>query len=114
MNLTEKSAYIKGLIEGINPSESEEQTKILNAIVNLLEDITLTIKDLEETCGDFGRSICEMDEDLKDIEDLLFGDESICGCDDCDDCSNCGDLDNDMSCENCEEIISLDDEVLDD
>ncbi|MDE5853049.1 MAG: hypothetical protein K2G97_03290, partial [Oscillospiraceae bacterium] len=66
---------------------------------------------------DYGQSICEIDEDLRDIEDLLFGDESICGCDDCgdcDDCNNCGDLDDDMSCPNCEEIISLDDETLDD
>ena len=64
MNLTEKAAYIKGLIEGIKLDDSKEETKVLKSIVDLLEDMALSIKDLENVCEEHSEVIDEIDENL--------------------------------------------------
>ncbi len=49
MNLTEKAAYIRGLIEGLDVKDDSKENKILLAIVDLLDDLTLTVSDLEDS-----------------------------------------------------------------
>ena len=39
MNLTEKISYIRGLCDGLELDESKPEVKVLNAIVDLLDDI---------------------------------------------------------------------------
>ena len=49
MNLTEKVAYIKGLMEGMKLDESKDEIKVLHAMADLLEDLALTVSDLEDS-----------------------------------------------------------------
>ena len=39
MNLTERIAYIRGLAEGLKLDESKDEVKVINAIIDLLEDM---------------------------------------------------------------------------
>ena len=48
MTLSEKSAYIKGLMEGMQLDTEKNEGKLLKAMVDLLGDMALTIGDLED------------------------------------------------------------------
>lgn len=39
MTLTEKTAYIKGLVEGLELNADEKEVKVINAIIGLLDDM---------------------------------------------------------------------------
>ena len=47
MNLTEKAAYLKGLMEGLDLDASKKEVKVLNAMYDLLDDLALTVTDLD-------------------------------------------------------------------
>ena len=46
MTLSEKSAYLKGLMEGMKLDTETNEGKLLAAIVDLLGDITKTVSDV--------------------------------------------------------------------
>jgi glutamate-5-semialdehyde dehydrogenase len=48
MTLTEKVAYLKGLAEGLNLDENAKETKLFNAMFDILEDMALTVNDIDE------------------------------------------------------------------
>ena len=75
MNLTEKIAYIKGLTEGLSLDESKPEVKVINAIIDLLDDIAYDVKDLEELYDELSEEVDEIDQDLADVEDELFDDD---------------------------------------
>ena len=109
MNLTEKAAYIKGLIEGINLDNSKEETKILKAIVDLLEDVSLSIKDIDNVLEEHNAVIDELDENLADVEDIVYG----CDCNDSDcGCCGCDSGIYKVSCPNCEQVIELNEDMF--
>ena len=103
MNLTEKAAYIRGLMEGLELDKDAKETKVLNAIVDLLDDMALTVCDLEDSQAELEDYAEELDEDLGELEEEVYGDE----CDCCDDGFGYK-----TECPNCGEEILLDDEIL--
>lgn len=109
MNLTEKAAYIKGLMEGINLDDNKEETKILKSVVNLLEDVALTIKDLENSFEEHSEIIDELDENLADVEDIVY--HGVCNDSDCD-CCGCDSAIYKVSCPNCEQVIELNEDFF--
>ena len=118
MNLTEKVAYLKGLVEGLDINEDTKQGKIIMAMLDLLEDMALTISDNEDEMAELTAQVDEIDEDLALLEDEFYDDEE-CDCDD-DECDcDCDDEDEEedfyeVECPNCNETIYLDDDLLDD
>ena len=110
MNLTEKAAYIRGLMEGMDLDRDAKETKILTAIVDLLDDMSLTVCDMEDSQAELEDYVEELDEDLGSVEEELYGDDCDC-CDDEDDgfhykteCPNCGEeieIECDCDCEEC-------------
>ena len=55
MTICEKVAYIKGLAEGLDLDSNDKNSKVLKAIIELLEDVALTVEDLEDGCAE----LCE-------------------------------------------------------
>lgn len=47
MTNTEKVAYIRGLTEGLELDTDKKEVKVINAIIDLLDDIALTLADIE-------------------------------------------------------------------
>lgn len=107
MTLTERVAYIRGLMEGLGLDADSKETKVLNAMLELLDDMALTVTDLDGDIDDICDEIEEIEEEIdlleEDVDDLYedFDDDDCC----CDEdeyelkCSNCGDtviVDEDM------------------
>ena len=88
MNPAEKAAYLKGLIEGMNIDTTTNEGKLFAKIVDLLEDLALSVQDLEDETADLNSFCEELDEDLAHVEDDFYGLDDCCCDDDCD--CDCG------------------------
>ena len=109
MTITEKVAYIKGLMEGLALDQTKPEAKVLAAIVDVLGEIAETVKDSEERVEYLEGYCDELDDDLAVLEDEVYGDDDCdyddecdCDCCDCDDDCDCDDCDCD--CEELEEL----------
>ena len=49
MTISEKSAYLKGLMEGLKLSTESDEGKMIAAMVDLLGDMAKKITDIEDT-----------------------------------------------------------------
>ena len=98
MNICEKVAYLKGLMEGLTIDVESKEGKLFAAIVDVLEDMAYEIEDLGENALDIGDELDAISADLEDVENEVFG----CDCDD-DDCCCCDDDDDDCCCCDCDE-----------
>ena len=75
MTNTEKVAYIRGLTEGLELDTDKKEVKVLNAIIDLLDDIALTLADIEADHEELADQLDAVDEDLGTLEDDFYGDE---------------------------------------
>lgn len=110
MEITEKVAYIKGLIDGLGIDDTTKEGKVIRAIVDLLDDVALSVSDLEDSVDLLGEQLDAIDEDLEDIYEDYFGNE------DEDDDIDGDDFDGELyevECPSCGEIICIDEDMLD-
>lgn len=114
MTVTEKVAYLKGLVEGLDFDADKKETKVINAVLDVLEDLALAVSDLDDEMVVVTEQLDAVDEDLADLEEIFYEEYDDCDCD-CDDC-DCGcDCDEDMyevECPNCGELIYFDEEII--
>lgn len=109
MTITEKVAYLKGLAEGLDiDTEKSKEGKLIAAIIDVLEDMGLSIEDLESTTDELAEELDAVSDDLADVEEDLYGGEDECDCED-------GDEDEffQVECPNCGELLEIDEEALD-
>ena len=104
MTVTEKAAYIKGLVDMAHFEAETDEVKLIKAMADVIEEMALSIADLEDEVAMLEELVDEIDEDLGDVEEYVFDD-------DCDCC--CGDDYVEVECPACNEIICLDDSILD-
>ena len=122
MTVTEKVAYLKGLMEGLSVDETSKEGKILKAVVDVLGDLAMSVEDLEDYTAELTEQVDAVDEDLDSLENDFYGE-----CDCCDDdedeeyyditCPSCGDefsvdedtlLEGGIECPNCGEHLEFD------
>ena len=72
MNISEKAAYLKGLMDGLNLDTEKAEGKMISAIVDLLGDMAKRVKDIEETTIAISDELDEIEEDLDAIEDFIM------------------------------------------
>ena len=75
MNISEKAAYLKGLMDGLKLDTDSSEGKMISAIVDLLGDLTKTVSDVEETTIAISDELDEIEEDLDAIEDYILDEE---------------------------------------
>lgn len=75
MNLTEKSAYLKGLMDGMKLNTETDEGKMIAAIVDLLGDMTKKVTDIEDTTIAISDELDEIEEDLDAIDDYILDEE---------------------------------------
>ena len=76
MTISEKVAYLKGLAEGLNiDTEKSKEGKLISVMIGILEDISLSIEDLEENALDLGEEIDVLSDDLADVEAVVFDED---------------------------------------
>ena len=75
MTISEKSAYLKGLMDGLKLSTETDEGKMIAAIVDLLGDLTRKVTDIEDTTIAISDELDEIEEDLDAIEDYIMDEE---------------------------------------
>ena len=75
MTITEKAAYLKGLMDGLNLDTEKAEGKMISAIVDLLGDVTKRLNDVEETTIAISDELDEIEEDLDAIEDYILDED---------------------------------------
>jgi len=75
MTISEKSAYLKGLMDGLKLDTEKAEGKMIAAIVDLLGDVTKRLTDVEETTIAISDELDEIEEDLDAIEDYILDEE---------------------------------------
>ncbi len=72
MTISEKSAYLKGLMDGLKLNTEAPEGKMIQAIVELLGDMSKKLTDVEDTTIAISDELDEIEEDLDAIEDFLM------------------------------------------
>ena len=107
MTISEKVAYLKGLAEGLDlDTNKSKEGKLISVMIGILEEIGLSIEDLEENALALGEEIDVLSDDLADVEEVVFEDE---------DEEDEEDYDDDwfeVECPTCEEPLIIDDVAL--
>ena len=124
MTISEKSAYLKGLMEGLSLDTETNEGKMIAAIVDLLGDMSKRVADIEETTIAISDELDEIEEDLDAIEDYILDEDDEDDWDDEDEDDDLEDYDDEgfdfgdeestiyeVQCA-CGEIIDFDEGVL--
>ncbi len=106
MTISEKVAYLKGLAEGLDlDTTKSKEGKLISVMIGILEEVALSIEDLEENASALGEELDAVSDDLSDVEEVVFGE------DDEDDC--CCDEDFfEVECPNCGAELDIDESIL--
>ena len=75
MELKEKCAYIKGLMEGLELDTTTKEGKVINAMMELLTELTSTVTALDDEMDQVYDELDAIDEDMDDLEEAVYGDE---------------------------------------
>ena len=124
MTTSEKVAYLKGLMEGMELDKDSKEGKLFTAIADILEDLALDVEDLEENSYDLAEEIDAISDDLADVEDYLYEEDfdddedeedGVCG--GCAGCCGGEEEDEDpvffeVTCPACDKTITVDEDVL--
>ena len=105
MTNTEKVAYIRGLAEGLELDNSKKEVKILNVIIDFLDDMALSLSDMEEGYNDMADQLDAVDEDLGSLEDDFYDEDECCDDDECY---------YEVTCPNCHKTICLSEDIVED
>lgn len=123
MTLSEKSAYLKGLMDGLKLDQETSEGKMIAGIVDLLQEMASTVSDLEENAIAVSDELDEIEDDLDAIEEYLMDedededdyeddDDYDFADDDGEDFDYDEDVIYDVTCPNCGEELHLDEETI--
>ena len=121
MTICEKSAYLKGLADGMKLDTEKAEGKLIAGLLDLVSDIATTVETLDEDYATLSDYVDELDSDLGELEEHVYLEESDddCCCDDDDDdeyeCCFCDDDDDDCDgeCDGCCGCDDPEDDVFD-
>ena len=72
MTISERVAYLKGLTEGMKLDDNKDETKLLKAIIDVLDDVALSVADLEDATAMMQEQVDAVDEDLDELEEFVY------------------------------------------
>mgnify|MGYP002521372842 CR=1 FL=1 len=115
MGISEKIAYLKGLLEGLKLDAESNEGKLFRAVVDVLDEIALEVEDLTDEVMELGDGLDVVSDDLSDVEDIVYDEDD----DDYDDEDDDDEDDEEeecyaTTCPECEEEIFFDDTMLED
>lgn len=105
MTISEKVAYLKGLAEGLNlDTEKSKEGKLISVMIGIMEELAMSVEDLEENALNLGEEIDVLSDDLADVEEVVFDEDE-----------DSEDYDDDwfeVECPSCGADILVDDDAL--
>lgn len=108
MGVSEKIAYLKGLMEGLKLDPESDYGKLFRAVVDVLDEVSLEIEDLTDEVMELGDGVDALSDDLSDVEEIVFDEE------DDEDESDEDETVYATTCPECEEQIFFDEDYLED
>lgn len=106
MTISEKVAYLKGLAEGLAiDTEKSKEGKLISVMIGILEEVGLSLEDMEENALNLGEEIDALSDDLADVESIVYDEEE----DDEDEDEEDG---FEVECPNCDEPLFIGDDEL--
>ena len=113
MTLSERTAYLKGLMEGMELDTETKEGKLFKAIIETLDDMALTVSDVEDVVDAVCDELDSIEEDLDAIEDYLLDEEEDEDEDYEDDFEYDDETIYEVKCPTCGAVIDLDEDMLD-
>ena len=83
MGISEKVAYLKGLMEGMNLNADSNEGKLFLAIADVLDEIALEVEDLTDEVMELGDGLDVISDDLGDVEDIVYDEDGKVECPNC-------------------------------
>ena len=127
MAMIEKATYIKGLCDGLEIDAASKEGKVIAALVEMVTEMAKTLDAMEYDMDELHDYVEELDEDLGDVEELVYecddedDDDCDCCCDcDCDCCDDedCDFFDDDeegeffeVECPSCGDVVNFDSSI---
>ena len=108
MDLNAKAAYIRGLMTGMEFDADSKNGKVIAAMMDLLEEMAATVTEHDDALDQVYDELETLDQDLDDVVSDIYGDDED---DDDEDEEDHGTL-YEVTCPNCGEISTLDEETL--
>jgi len=111
MELSNKAAYLQGLVDGLGVDESTKEGKIIKAMSALLAEMAEALEGMDEDLSRAYDQINDLSDELEDLEADLYEDE--------DDDEEDGDEDiasepfYEVACPNCGETVYVSEDDLD-
>ena len=103
MTISEKVAYLKGLAEGLNlDTEKSKEGKLISVMIGIMEEMGMTLEDLEDNVDTIGEELDAISDDLADVEELVYDEDE-------------DDIDEDffeVECPTCGAEIDIDADIL--
>lgn len=76
MNLTDKMAYLCGMVDGMELDlTSSKEGKVLDKILDVMQEMTAYIVDLQTQVDELTDTCDLLDQDLGDLEDIVFDED---------------------------------------
>lgn len=104
-DLKTRVAYLQGLSAGLDISAESKEGKLLQGIIEVLDEFADSVGSLEEAQEQMEEYLDSIDEDLLNLEDEIY--ES-------DDMDACGDEFIEVDCPGCGETVCFDADIVDD
>ena len=117
MNLTDKMAYLCGMVDGMELDlTSSKEGKVLGKILDVMQEMTAYIVDLQTQVDELTDTCDLLDQDLGDLEDIVFDendDEDDDEYDDYYDEDEDDEVQYETVCPTCKNTIVLSESILD-
>ena len=76
MTISEKVAYLKGLAEGLDlDTAKSKEGKLISVMIGIMEELAMSVEDLEENALNLGEEIDVLSDDLADVEEVVFDED---------------------------------------
>lgn len=101
MTVTEKVAYLKGLVEGSELKLEKKGEKILDLVLEVLGDLASSVTEIDEDVSVLYDDIEDLNDSLSDLGSLLLDEED-----------EDGDFMYELQCDKCGEKFNIGEDIL--
>ena len=72
MKLTDRVSYLQGLMDGLEINDTTKEGKVLIQMADILQELALSVEDLEDEIDEVVELVDTLDQDLGDIEEDFY------------------------------------------
>lgn len=107
MSLTEKTAYLRGLADGLKlDADASGEQKLILAMVDVLNDIAVNVETNNESITTLADELDELDDAVTELEEILLEDQED------EDSWEDGPAQYELECPECGEPVILDEDTI--